>query len=43
MVCTISILIELMNRGEAGETLLNLLKRPEFKNSNIWVLKVGNL
>ena len=31
------------SRGEAGETLLNLLKRPEFKNSNIWVLKVGNL
>ena len=29
------------SRGEAGEAMINLLRRPEFKNSRVWVLKVG--
>ena len=29
------------SRGEAGEAMINLLRRPEFKNSKVWVLKVG--
>ena len=29
-------------RGEAGERLINILRRPEFKNSKAWILKVGN-
>nr|WP_314552458.1 PorP/SprF family type IX secretion system membrane protein [uncultured Capnocytophaga sp.] len=28
-------------RGDAGERLINLLRRPEFKNSKAWILKVG--
>ena len=28
-------------RGEAGEAMINLLQRPNFKNSKVWVLKVG--
>ncbi|AVM50588.1 PorP/SprF family type IX secretion system membrane protein [Capnocytophaga sp. oral taxon 878] len=28
-------------RGEAGEALINLLRKPEFYNSKVWVLKVG--
>lgn len=30
-----------VSRGEAGESMLNLLRRPEFSNSKVWVLKVG--
>lgn len=29
------------SRGEAGEAMINLLRRPEFRNSKVWVLKVG--
>lgn len=29
------------SRGEAGEAMINLLHRPEFRNSKVWVLKVG--
>ena len=29
------------SRGEAGEAMINLLRRPEFKSSRVWVLKVG--
>ena len=28
-------------RGEAGEAMINLLRKPEFYNSKVWVLKVG--
>ena len=30
-------------RGEAGERLISILRRPEFKNSKAWILKVGKL
>ena len=29
------------SRGEAGEAMINLLRRPEFRKSKVWVLKVG--
>ena len=29
------------SRGEAGEAMINLLRRPEFGNSRVWVLKAG--
>nr|WP_314289635.1 PorP/SprF family type IX secretion system membrane protein [uncultured Capnocytophaga sp.] len=29
------------SRGEAGEVLINLLRRPEFSNSKAWILKIG--